>query len=206
MTESEKLERKELMQKLRELNIKFSPNSGIDTLRAKYEAAFNSGSNTSAASISGSSSESTVLSGSEENTSMKSEIINPKSAFEKAWQENMKLIRCSIRNNNPNKEGMHGEIITFANPIIGKVSKYVPWDEAGNSYHIPVCIYKILKRRKYLSINSRVDRNSGRIIVERTFKPEFTLEILPPLTTEELNELKKRQLARTQLAEQPELQ
>lgn len=194
MTESEKLEKKELMDKLRELNIKFSPNSGIDTLRAKYESAFSGSSSETNTSSSGSEEESKSL--------KKEKKLN---AYQKAVKENMKLIRCSIRNNNPQKEGMHGEIITFANPIIGKVSKYVPWDEAGNSYHIPVCIYKILKRRKYLSVTSRVDRNTGRMIVERVFKPEFTIEVLPPLTKEELEELKKQQQARVQAPETPSL-
>lgn len=188
MTESEKQERLELMQKLRELGIKFSPRSGIDTLRAKYEAAFTNNTSTDASSEKKA-----------ESTSMKPEKeLTP---FQKAWKENMRLVRCSIRNNNPQKEGMHGEIITFANAAIGKVSKYVPWDEAGNSYHIPVCVYKILKRRKYLSVTSHVDRATGRMIVERVFKPEFTIEILPPLTKEELKELRDRQSARAQAQE-----
>lgn len=191
MTESEKLEKKELMAKLRELGIKFSPNSGIDTLRAKYEAAFTS---------SGSSSEEQASS-----TPMKTEKKSKATSFQEAYRENMKLIRCSIRNNNPAKNGLHGEIITFANPVIGKVSKYVPWDAAGTAYHIPVCIYKILKRRKYLSITSHVDRNTGRIVVERVFKPEFTIDVLPPLTKEELAKLKEAQIARAQAPEAPVL-
>lgn len=187
MTESEKQEKRELMKKLRELGIKFSPNSGIDTLRAKYEAAFSGFSTPSVEKA--------------ESTPMKSEPEKKETPFMKAWKENMKLVRCSIRNNNPNKEGMHGEIITFANAAIGKVTKYVPWDEAGNSYHVPLCIYKILKRRKYLSVTSHVDRATGRMIVERVFKPEFTIEILPPLTPEELQDLKNKQSARSQAEE-----
>lgn len=191
MTESEKLEKKELMAKLRELGIKFSPNSGIDTLRAKYEAAFTSSDTSSVEKA--------------ESTPMKPEQQTKATAFQKAWRDNMKLIRCSIRNNNPLKNGLHGEIITFANPVIGKVSKYVPWDAAGNSYHIPVCIYKILKRRKYLSITSHVDKNTGQMTVERVFKPEFSIEVLPPLTQEELNKLKETQRARAQAPESPAL-
>lgn len=194
MTESEKLEKAELMAKLRELGIKFSPNAGIDNLRAKYEAAFSSSS--------GSSSENKTTEDS--SNSLKTEE-KPLNAYQKAYKENMRLIRCSIRNNNPQKEGMHGEIITFANAVIGKVSKYVPWDDAGNSYHVPVCIYKILKRRKYLSVTSHVDKATGRLIVEKVFKPEFTIEELPPLTKEELQKLKDQQLARAQAAEAPTL-
>ena len=115
--------------------------------------------------------------------------------LEKAKKDALKLIRVSIQNVNPAKADLHGEIFTFANEVIGKVSKYVPYDEAGRAYHIPNCIYKILKSKKFLNVKSYTDKNTGRIIIDKSWVDEFALEELPPLTPQELKELALKQKA-----------
>ena len=90
---------------------------------------------------------------------------------------------------------MHGEIFTFANEVIGKVSKYVPYDEAGESYHVPNCIYKMLKGKKFLNVKTYTDKVTGKIERNESWIDEFALEELPPLTPQELKELALKQKA-----------
>lgn len=110
--------------------------------------------------------------------------------------ENMKLIRLRIVNLNPQKADLPGEIITVSNGIIGTVRKYVPFGEATeDGYHVPNIIYKMMKERKFLSLKKKKNSQTGKEYIEQMMAPEFGLEVLPPLTQEELDELAVRQAA-----------
>lgn len=101
-----------------------------------------------------------------------------------------KLIRIKLTCLNPNKQSWPGEIITVSNDVIGAQKKYVPYDQKfyEKGYHVPNFIYMALKERKYLSMHTIKD-SQGHEIVRRELKPEFTIEVLPPLTKEELKQL-----------------
>jgi hypothetical protein len=106
--------------------------------------------------------------------------------------EEMKLIRLRITNLDPKKKELKGEIITFANSILGTVKKFVPFGEAtDNGYHVPNCIYKILKRREFLQI--RTGKND---VPDTRWVREFALEVLPQLTPAELANLARNQAAK----------
>lgn len=107
--------------------------------------------------------------------------------------EALKLIRCRISCLNPDKGALQGEVFTIANDVIGTVSKFVPYDEAGESYHLPNCIYQHLKARKFLSIRESYDNRAKRSVITQKWVPEFNIEVLPPLTKEELQELANAQ-------------
>ena len=108
----------------------------------------------------------------------------------------MRLIRLRITCLNPNKKDIPGEIITVANKYMGTVRKYVPFGEkTDNGYHVPYCIYKFLKAKKFLSIRSYRDRMTNRMVQEHRLVPEFALEVMTPLTDKELADLAKAQLA-----------
>lgn len=109
--------------------------------------------------------------------------------------ENTRLIRVRIQNLDPKKKDLPGEILTVANDYMGTVRKYVPYGEAtDNGYHIPYCIYKLLKNRKFLHVSVKKGRN-GKERVEQQWVREFAIEILPQLTEEELKQLGQAQLA-----------
>lgn len=113
----------------------------------------------------------------------------------KIRNEELKLIRIRLNLMNPHKKGWRGEIFTIANPIIGTVKKFVPFDPEyyTNGYHVPNCIYKMLKERKFTSITTKGQGTMAETTVQDI--PEFAIEILPPLTKEELAELAAAQLA-----------
>lgn len=109
--------------------------------------------------------------------------------------ENTRLVRVRIQNLDPKKKDLPGEILTVANDYMGTVRKFVPYGEAtDNGYHIPYCIYKMLKNRKFLHVSVKKGRN-GKERVEQQWVREFAIELLPQLTEEELKQLGQAQLA-----------
>lgn len=109
----------------------------------------------------------------------------------------MKLVRLRIANLDPKKKDMPGDFFTVANEHLGTVTKYVPFGEAtDDGYHVPHCIYKMLKAKKFLNIRTYTDKSNGNAIkVEQRWANEFALEVLPPLTQEELAKLAAAQAA-----------
>jgi hypothetical protein len=108
----------------------------------------------------------------------------------------MKLMRIRITNLDPKKKDLPGEIFTVANEHMGTVRKYVPFGEVtDNGYHVPHCIYKELESRKFLNIRTVKDARTGRIKVESGWAKEFSIEVLPMLTSEELARLAMTQTA-----------
>ena len=112
-------------------------------------------------------------------------------------REGMKLVRCRIMNLDPKKKDLPGEIFTVANEYLGTVRKFIPFGEVTeNGYHVPQCIFDMMKGRKFLNIRTYKDRrNNNQIRVEQNWAPEFALEVLPPLTKEELGKLAAAQAA-----------
>jgi hypothetical protein len=110
-------------------------------------------------------------------------------------QREMKLIRLRITCLDPKKKDLPGEIITFANEYLGTVRKFVPFGEqTDNGYHVPYCIYRILKRRQFLQIKVSRDAQKREVVTSRYVR-EFALEELEPLTKEELAKLAIVQMA-----------
>lgn len=110
-------------------------------------------------------------------------------------REKMKLVRLRITNLDPKKKDLPGEILTTGNEFLGTVRKFIPFGEAtDNGYHVPYCLYELMRDRKFLSIKTRKGPK-GQTIVEQQMVREFALEILPPLTDEERSRLAAAQLA-----------
>ena len=110
-------------------------------------------------------------------------------------KEKMKLVRLRITNLDPKKKDLPGEILTVGNEYLGTVRKFVPFGEAtDNGYHVPYCLYEMMRDRKFLSIKTRKGPK-GQTIVEQQMVREFALEILPPLTEAELARLSAAQLS-----------
>ena len=110
--------------------------------------------------------------------------------------EQMKLVRIRITCMDPKKADLPGEIFTFANEHIGTVKKYVPFGEVtDNGYHVPYCIYEMLRTREFLQIRT-VKKSGGRTEVKSAYVREFSIDVLPDLTEEELNRLRAAQASR----------
>jgi hypothetical protein len=176
---SEEAELAALKERAKMMGLKLSPKIGLEKLKAKIEAKLNP-----------------IV---EETVDPEEETeIQRKARIRKTQKsEQMALIRCRIANLNPSKRDLRGEIFTVANKYVGTVRKFIPYGEAtDNGYHIPQIIYEQLKTRKFLQVNTRNDRSAGnQIVVDQRWVPEFSIEVLPQLTQEELDKLAASQAA-----------
>jgi hypothetical protein len=106
-----------------------------------------------------------------------------------------RLVRLRITNLDPKKKDLPGEILCVANEYIGTVKKFIPFGEVTeDGYHVPYCLYQMMKDRKFLNIRT-IKGPNGRQIVRHNWAPEFALEVLPQLTQEDLNKLAAAQQA-----------
>lgn len=176
---SEEAELAALKERAKMMGLKLPPKIGLEKLKAKIEAKLNP------------TVEEDVDPGEETEIQRKARIRK------KQITEQMVLIRCRIANLNPSKRDLRGEIFTVANKYVGTVRKFIPYGEAtDNGYHIPNIIYEQLKTRKFLQVNTRNDRSAGnQIVVDQRWVPEFSIEVLPQLTPEELDKLAASQAA-----------
>lgn len=126
-----------------------------------------------------------------EEESIKSVEKKAKTLRQTIMEENMRMIRLRITNLDPKKKDLPGEIITVANEYLGTVRKFVPFGEVTEQgYHVPYCIYKLLKSRKFLNIRTvKNPQDPLKPIIQQSWVNEFALEVLPQLTAEELAKL-----------------
>ena len=111
-------------------------------------------------------------------------------------KEQMRLVRVRITNMDPKKKDLPGEVLTVANEFLGTVRKFIPFGEVtDNGYHIPFVLYTMLDERKFLNIRVTKNQRTGREQVTSQWAKEFALEIMPPLTQLELNNLAVAQAA-----------
>lgn len=106
-------------------------------------------------------------------------------------QEATTLIRIRLTCMNPAKTEWDGEIFTAGNSLVGSVTKYVPFN-ADDGWHVPrIILDQILQRQCQIFTTTRDNRGNasrkGKLI------KEFAVELLPPLTQDELAELARRQ-------------
>jgi hypothetical protein len=102
-----------------------------------------------------------------------------------------RLVRIRVTCMNPAKKEWPGEIFTTGNAVIGSVKKYVPFN-IEDGWYVPNVIYQMINDRKcQIFVNSKskggVQVRSGKLI------KEFSVEVLPDLTEEELKDLAQRQ-------------
>lgn len=181
-----------LKERARKLGINFSNNIGIETLRERVNNKLEGKEETPEVNALELGAEIA-----EAKDTVPVEAISPKMSIrQQVRKEALKLIRVRITNLDPKKKDFPGELITIANEYIGTVSKFIPFDESSDEgYHIPYCIYELLKDRQFLQIRSTKDRRTGTNKVETKYVREFAIEVLDPLTPEELKELAIAQAA-----------
>lgn len=111
-------------------------------------------------------------------------------------REQMKLVRVRITNMDPKKKDLPGEIWTVSNEYLGNVRKMIPYGEqTDDGFHIPYCLFRLLQSRRFLHIRTVKDRVTGVERQEKQWVKEFSLDVLPDLTKEELARLAATQAA-----------
>lgn len=112
-------------------------------------------------------------------------------------RESLKLVRVRITCMNPAKKEWEGEIFTVGNSNIGTIKKFVPFD-VDEGWHIPQIMLTMIKERQCQVFTTSKTKNGpsavGAIAVRQgKLIREFAIEILDPLTPEELQDLAQRQ-------------
>ena len=111
-------------------------------------------------------------------------------------REQMKLVRVRITNMDPKKKDLPGEIWTVSNEYLGNVRKMIPYGEqTDEGFHIPYCLFRLLQNKRFLQIRTVKDRVTGLERQESQWVKEFSLDVLPDLTKEELARLAAAQAA-----------
>lgn len=159
------------------LGVKFHPSISLEKLREKVNAAVTSDGATASEEEA------------KEPTEPKQETIGEKRKRLKA--EALKLVRIRLTCLNPAKKEWEGEIITVGNSLIGSVKKFIPFN-ADDGWHVPHVIYQQLKERQCQIFYTATDARGNKVRKGKLIK-EFAIEVLPPLTKEELDELARRQ-------------
>ena len=106
-------------------------------------------------------------------------------------REASELIRIRVSCMNPNKKEWEGEIFTVGNSVVGTFKKYIPFN-VEDGWHVPRIIYNHLVERQCQIFVSHKDERGNSTRKSKTIK-EFAIEVLTPLTAEELQELARRQ-------------
>lgn len=101
-----------------------------------------------------------------------------------------RLVRCRVTCMNPAKREWEGEIISVGSAKNGTFKKFVPFD--GREWHIPKVIFDEMKSRQCTIFHTVTDARGQKIRKGRLID-EFAIEVLPPLTPQELEALRKEQ-------------
>lgn len=176
------------------MGITFSNNIGLDALRAKIDEKLSNEAKQQAPETV----EQPVTAAVTEvaGNQPAEEPVKTVSLRQRIYNEQMKLVRLRITNLDPKKKDLPGEILTVANEFLGTVRKFVPFGEAtDNGFHVPFCLYTMMKEREFVSIRTKRDKRTGVEIVEHQMVREFALEVMEPLTEIELNRLAAAQSA-----------
>ena len=105
----------------------------------------------------------------------------------------LKLVRVQVTCMDPSKREYEGTILQTGNKLIGTVKKYVHFNEP---WHVPHCIYDMLKNAKYQTFVTKQVMTSAGIpqeIKEGKLVPTYAVSVLPDLTEAELKDLAQRQ-------------
>lgn len=174
----------QLKEQAKTLGVQHSPNIGLDALRAKVRA-----------KLDGTDDAGDKADGQRTPAAEDLKVETEQQIRDRLNSEALALVRCRITNLNPHKASMRGEVITVGNKYTGSISKFIPFGEAtDNGYHVPKIIFDELKQRKFNSIKSEKSTNGVYRPVQRLV-PEFAIEVLEPLTPEELSQLARQQAA-----------
>jgi len=106
-------------------------------------------------------------------------------------REANELIRIRVTCMNPAKKEWEGELFTAGNSLVGSFTKFVPFN-ADDGWHVPRIILNQIQERSCQVFTSIRDERGNSTRKGKLIR-EFAVEVMPSLTTKELNELARRQ-------------
>ena len=176
-------EKEVLMQRADKLGIKYSNNIGLETLRERINAKLEER-------------EAVVEEEEVEEEPKKKETKTAaqvkETAVQKARKEALKLVRVNITSMENTKNNLSGEIFTVSNGVVGTIKRYIPF---GVDWHIEQILLNTLKEKEFQRFGT--EKTPGGQTVRRAKSvPAYAIQILPPLTEKELEDLRKSQMAR----------
>jgi len=108
----------------------------------------------------------------------------------------MRLSRVRITNLDPSEAQLEGALITVTNKYTGKVSKFIPFGDANEAgWHVPQIILNYLRSQKFVM---RREVKGGQFGVKKyktSHVAKYQIEELPMLTPKELKDLADHQRA-----------
>lgn len=160
------------------LGVKFHPSISADKLREKIKAAQAEG-------------EGSV--GEQPEVRLATSTVEESPAAKKLRlkREGLKLVRVRITCMNPTKKEWEGEIFTVSNNAVGTVKRYVPYN-AEDGWHVEQILLNQLRERQCQIFTTEKDSRGNKIRKGKLIR-EFAIEVLDPLTEEELHDLAQRQ-------------
>lgn len=177
-----------LKKRATQMGITFGPNTGIDTLKAKISAAM---AGTSATTQAIEELENSVKA----NKADPDAHLSPRQLLAKARTEArkdaLKLVRVNVSCMNPNKKHLEGDIFTVSNSVVGTVTKYIKFD-TEDGWHIPNILLTVLREKQFQTFVVKKLENGNKTNVGKLVK-EYSIDVLDPLTPEQLEELARRQ-------------
>jgi hypothetical protein len=171
------------------MGIKYHPNIKLDSLKAKVTAKLEGTSDEHAeeeAETIAAANESMVA---KTFTPMHRET--PAELKAKRKQECLRLVRIRLACMNPVKANMKGDIFSVGNAEIGMIKKFVPFN-AEQGWHVPNLILQEIRNKQF--VTHYETKVGGKSVMKTRLIPEYSVEILDPLTPEELKDLANRQL------------
>lgn len=152
------------------LGIQYHPSIGAEKLREKINAAMNEVSEVSVAV---------------------QPVVDEQEAKRNLMNEANKLIRVRITCMNPTKKDWEGELFTVSNSVVGTQKRYVPFN-APDGWHVPQMMLNMIQERQCQLFYTEKSKRGVSIPRSKLIK-EFAIEILNPLTREELKDLAQQQ-------------
>lgn len=115
-------------------------------------------------------------------------------------KEASKLVRIRVTNMDSAKSKHPGEIFTVSNSTVGTFKKYVPFG-VDEGFHVPQIILNVMQERMFTQ-HYTVKGPDGQSINKNRRVREFNIEILDPLTPQELKDLAQRQAMANNISDQ----
>ncbi len=122
----------------------------------------------------------------------KPKMTNQAKKREEARIKHMKLVRCRIACMDPAKREWQGEWLSVGNAVLGFHTKYVLFD---HEYHLTQFMIDNLKDKKFRMSKDVPDGKGGKYS-KNFFPASYNIEILDPLTEQELADLAADQAKR----------
>ena len=172
------VELENLKNRAEKLGVKFHPSISADKLREKINAAQAEG-------------EGSVGEQPEVKSATGTPEESPAAKKLRLKREGLKLVRVRITCMNPTKKEWEGEIFTVSNNAVGTVKRYVPYN-AEDGWHVEQSLLNQLRERQCQIFVTDKDSRGNKIRKGKLIR-EFAIEVLEPLTEEELHDLAQRQ-------------